>query len=107
MTEFVDFLHEVFRQFGPITTRKMFGGFGVYHQEIMFGLVADDELYLKTDKHNLIEFTQRDLAAFVYDKQGKPVSMSYHQAPEEIYDDPEVAVFWANLAFDAALRAKS
>jgi len=46
MSQFVEYLHEVFERFGPIRIRKMFGGYGVYHGGLMFGLVADDTLYL-------------------------------------------------------------
>lgn len=42
MTEFVDFLEEVFRQFGPTQAKKMFSGYGLYHDEVMFGLIADE-----------------------------------------------------------------
>lgn len=105
MSEFVSFLHEVFESFGTIRSRKMFGGHGIYHQDLMFGLVADDELYLKTDEDNLAEFEQRGLEPFQFEsKDGKVMQMSYLKAPEEIYDDPDAARHWANLAFDAALR---
>ena len=30
----------------------MFGGGGVYHDGVMFGLVASDTLYLKVDETN-------------------------------------------------------
>jgi len=47
VSEFVVYLKEVFEQLGPIRARKMFGGYGIYHDGVMFGLVADDTLYLK------------------------------------------------------------
>jgi DNA transformation protein len=46
MNEFVDYLHEVFELFGPIRARKMFSEYGIYHNGLMFGLVAGDTLYL-------------------------------------------------------------
>lgn len=105
MSEFVNYLHEVFEQFGSIRSRKMFGGHGIYHNDLMFGLVADDELYLKTDADNLAEFTERDLGPFEFNKDGKIMKMSYYRAPEEIYDDPDEAARWGHLAYDAAVRA--
>ena len=77
MSQYIDFLHEVFELFGVITTRRMFGGYGIYHQGLMFGLVADDELYLKVDKTSISVFDERNLAAFEYDKNGKVMQMSY------------------------------
>ncbi|MEM7359702.1 MAG: TfoX/Sxy family protein [Pseudomonadota bacterium] len=107
MSEFVSYLHEVFEQFGTIRSRKMFGGHGIYHNDLMFGLVADDELYLKTDAENLSEFTDRDLDAFEFNKDGKLMKMSYYRAPEEIYDDPDEAAHWGNIAYAAAVRANN
>lgn len=49
MTGFVDYLGEVFERFGTVSTGKMFGAHGLYHDNIMFGLIVDDTLYLKAD----------------------------------------------------------
>jgi len=107
MSEFVVFLSEVFEGFGPITSRKMFGGYGIYHSALMFGLVTDEVLYLKADDINRPHFESRSLTAFEYDKKGKTFKMSYYLAPEEIYDDREAAALWAMRSYEAALRAKS
>ena len=47
MDEFVNYLHEVFREFGPINARRMGCGYGVDHDGRMFGLVADGGWYFK------------------------------------------------------------
>lgn len=106
MSEFVDYLAEVFESFGEIRSRRMFGGFGIYHEELMFGLVAGDVLYLKADDRSAPSFTERGLAAFEYRKQGRQMRLSYYQAPEEIFDDSEAARLWATRAFEAALRSR-
>ena len=107
MSEFVDYLHEVFADFGSITTRRMFGGHGIYHDGLMFALVADDMLYLKADDSSKEKFIAKELPPFEYDKKDKKVKLSYYLAPEDIYDDPDEAVYWARLAFQAALNSKS
>ncbi|MEX1033592.1 MAG: TfoX/Sxy family protein [Cellvibrionaceae bacterium] len=107
MSEYAEYLREVFSPFGPITIRRMFGGFGVYHEGLMFGLVADDRLYLKTDSENLSFFEAEGLEPFEYNKKGKMVKMSYHRAPDEIMDDQEQAVIWARRSYEAALRSRA
>jgi len=82
----------------------MFGGYGIYHNDLMFGLVADDVLYLKVDQQSEPEFIELNLSPFMYNKNGKSVQMSYYLAPEEIYNDVELANIWATKAYDAALR---
>lgn len=107
MSEFTDHLDEVFERFGPITARRMFGGYGIYHDGLMFALVADDTLYLKADAESAGRFEREGLPRFAYDKQGKPVKMSFYQAPEHIFDDRDEAAAWARLAFAAALRSRA
>lgn len=107
MSEYTDSLGDVFELFGPITARRMFGGHGIYHDGLMFALVADETLYLKVDAHNLEAFEREGLAPFAYDKGGRVVQMSYYQAPEELFEDRELAAAWARRSFEAALRVQA
>lgn len=106
MSDFVKLVHDIFSDFGEITSKKMFGGYGLFFQGLMFGLIADETLYLKCDKENEKSFIVRGLPPFTYSRGGKKIKMSYYQAPEEIFEDQEVATSWATLAFAAALRSK-
>lgn len=106
MSEFVEFLKEVFREFGAVSARKMFGGYGIFYDGLMIGLVADDTLYLKVDSETEPEFTNNGLAQFMYPRGDKHIGMSYYQAPESALDDPSEMNKWAQLAYAAALRSK-
>ena len=101
---FIEFLDEAFEEFGLIDVRKMFGGYGIYHDGVMFGLVFNDTLYLKADETTQKHFESRGLSQFQYDRAGKAVKMSYFMAPEEIYDDRKKAAVWARRAYKAALK---
>ncbi|MEC4675002.1 MAG: TfoX/Sxy family protein [Nitrospirota bacterium] len=107
MSEFVEFLKEVFIDFGEIHGRKMFGGYGIYHKGVMFGLVADDTLYLKVDTDSVKEFEAKGLGPFEYNNGKKVIKMSYSLAPEEILDDPQDAAIWARRAYKVALHSKT
>ena len=106
MSEFVEYLREVFAEFWPVQTRRMFGGHGIFYDGLMIGLVADETLYLKTDVKSVAEFEARNLAQFTYQKGGKPVGMSYYLAPEDALEDPNELKHWAELAYAAARRAR-
>ena len=106
MSEFVLYLSEVFERFGSIQSRRMFGGHGIYHDGLMFALVASDELYLKTDGASTHFFEEAGSQQFTYTKNDKTMAMCYYVAPEEIFDDSELAKLWADRAYAAALRAK-
>ncbi len=101
---FVEFLDEVFEEFGRIDVPSMFGGFGVYHDGTMFGLVESDTLYLKADETTKKHFESKGLPQFQYNRAGKVVKMSYYRAPEEIFDDREKAALWANRAYEVAVK---
>ncbi|MCK9638064.1 MAG: TfoX/Sxy family protein [Methylobacter tundripaludum] len=107
MTEFVEYRHEVFDFFGPITARKMFGGYGIYHNGLMFGLVSGDTLYLKADAENANHFEKNGFGKFEYKKGDKVMKMSYYLAPAEIMEDREQAAIWARRSYEAACRTQS
>ncbi len=111
MNESIDYLHEVFDAFGPIQVRRMFGGWGIYHDGLMFGLYAAGRLYLKTDAHNVAhnvaQFEAAGSEPFTYMQRNKVVKLSYWSAPEAVLDEREQAYVWGRTAFEAALRAKS
>jgi DNA transformation protein len=106
VSEFVAYLQEVFREFGSISSRRMFGGYGIFYDGVMIGLVAGDMLYLKVDLESEAIFQERGLPQFKYSKGSKMVGMSFYLAPEEALDDPMEMQEWANLAYGAALRTK-
>lgn len=84
----------------------MFGGHGVFLDGVMFGLLADGDLYLKVDDENRGRFEEAGLAPFVYEGKHRPMQMSYHRAPEPI-EDWVLLEPWARSALDAARRAQA
>lgn len=98
---------ELFSALGEIRIRKMFGGAGVYYDGRMFALIADNEVYIKSDRLNDRQFEAQDCPRFHYDKgEGEIIAVSFRAMPETAFDDPEEAVAWAKLGIEAARRAK-
>ena len=102
--EFASHVVDLLDRFGRCEAKRMFGGYGIFHQGLMFGLIADGNLYLKADDESRQRFLDRGSGAFTYHKQGKPYQLSYYLAPDEVFDDEQACLDWARLAFDAALR---
>ena len=46
---FVAFVLEQLDPFGPIASKRMFGGVGLYAGDLFFPLIAGEVLYLKAD----------------------------------------------------------
>ncbi len=92
---------------GPVRARGMFGGFGLFHEDLMFGLIAYDRPYFKVDDETKARFEAAGGKPFVYDGKTKPIEMSYWNLPDEISDDPEALLPWAELGLEAARRARA
>ncbi len=82
----------------------MFGGLGVFHNDQMFALIADDELYFKTNEALAEEYKKQDLAPFTYMRKSKEVSLSYFQALESILDNPTALANWAERSIKILLK---
>lgn len=106
MSQFALSLHEVFERLGRIELKRMFSGHGVFRDGRMFALVVHDVLYLKSDPLTSGEFDRRQLPAFSYTRAGKVATLtSFRQAPEDLFEDRELAAWWGRLADEAALRS--
>jgi DNA transformation protein and related proteins len=103
-TATLDYLRDAWAPLGPVTARKMFGGAGIYLDGVMVALWAD-ELFLKADTQSQPLFQAEGLGPFIYEKDGKPYAMSYWQAPDAVYDDPDEALRWGTIALEAARRS--
>lgn len=106
-SEFVGFVVESLRPLGRVGARRMFGGHGIFMDGLMFGLVADDQLYLKVDDGNRAAYEAEGLQPFTFVSKGRLVETSYREAPSEGFDDPEILCDWAREAYAAALRANA
>ena len=103
-----DAIRDLFQGLGEVRIRRMFGGQGVYQGELMFALVASDELYLKVDDESIGSFRDLGSRPFAYEmRDGRKSIMSYWLMPESALDDPDEAAQLANMALAAARRAKS
>ena len=101
---FAEHLEDLFAPLGGVKLRKMFGGIGVFRDGIMFGLVADDVLYLKADETTSPDYAAEGCGPFVYQGMGREVAMPYWRLPDRLYDDADDFRAWAEAAVAVARR---
>ena len=78
-----------------IKSRVMFGGWGIYKDGVIFGIIADDELYFKVDETNRKKYEAAGSKPFTYDtKKRKKIVMSYWEVPPDILEDRDEIVRW-------------
>ncbi len=90
---------------GPIRARAMFGGWGLFLDDAMFGLISGGRLYFKVDAETEPRFAAAGAAAFTYLRQGKRIALSYWEIPPEAPWGSAALIPWAELGLAAAKRA--
>ena len=103
-----DFLIDLFADFGPVTIRRMFSGFGISVDGVHFALALRAGLYFRADEQNIPQFEAEGSGPFQYQqrKTAKTVTVnSYWQLPARLFDDSEELADWARAALGAAQRA--
>jgi DNA transformation protein len=104
MNEFVRFVIDQMTFVRGLRTKAMFGGYGIYQDDSMFAIIVKDSLYLKADTLTQPDFLAQNLQPFTYVVKNKTMTMSYYQAPAEVFEDNEAMQFWAEKAIGAAKR---
>jgi len=102
---FLEFIREQFSVLGPILVKRMFGGAGIYFDGVMFGLIADDVVYLKVDESNRKDYENAEMGPFIYDGKKKPVQMPYYQLPEDVLEDQDLLKEWSLMAVAVAKKS--
>jgi DNA transformation protein len=101
-----DRFDDLFAPFGKVTVRRMFGGEGLYRDNVMFAIVFEERIYLKTNEEGRQAFIAEDCLPFVYPmKKGDITSHNYYALPDRLYDDPDELADWARTAFAVAKNA--
>ena len=103
--EYRDWILEQLRYAGAITTRRMFGGMGLYRDGIFFALIADDVLYFKVDDSSRADYEAAGMEPFR--PYGDARSMSYSAVPPEVLEDADALTRWADRAVEAARAARA
>jgi DNA transformation protein len=99
-------VRELFREFGPVAVRRMFGGQGIFVDGLMIALIAAGVIYLKADAETIAAFESEGLGPFSYPTKGGEHTLgSYWRMPDRLYDDAEELARWAHAAHAAALRS--
>jgi DNA transformation protein len=93
---------------GAFRSRPMFGGHGLYLDDVFFGLIAYDKLYLKTDEGNRGDYVKAKSKPFSFDSSRKGlITTSYWQCPAAALKDARKLQHWVDKAHAAARRVKA
>ena len=93
--EYLQFIMQKLDPLGYVTSRAMFGGYGIFHEGLMFALIADDTLYFKVNESNRAMYEQAGSKPF-------PHGISYWEVPAELLEEDGKLHEWANISIEIA-----
>lgn len=105
--EYCDHLMDLLAPLGSPSYRFMFGGYAIYVDGLMVGIVADDVLMLRADDGNRPDYEARGIGPFQpYPEKGMG-TMPYYTVPDDVLEDHDELVRWAGRSREAAVRAQA
>lgn len=104
---FVEHCVELLAPHGAVRARGMFGGHGLYIDDLFVAIIAFEQLWLKIDAGTRPRFEAAGCRPFVYEGKGQAITMSYFTAPDDAIESSQAMGPWARLAIEAALRARA
>ncbi|MFQ5783374.1 MAG: TfoX/Sxy family protein [Alphaproteobacteria bacterium] len=105
--EFLDYVLDQLAGLGGVAARRMFGGYGLFRDGAMFGLISGDALYFKAGAANRADFEAAGAAPFSYARKGRRIALAYRAVPADVLDDADSLCIWARKACEAARAARS
>jgi len=88
---------------GPVRSKRMFGGAGLYLHGVFFALIADDVLYFKVDDSNRMDYEAVGMGPFrPFPK--RPTVMQYYEVPADVLENTDSLREWAQKALHVAQK---
>jgi|SRR5688572_7772518 DNA transformation protein len=99
---FLDFVLDQLSGLRRVSSRRMFGGIGLYSADEFFALIDDGRLYLYTDATTRPRYEAEGMRAFEY-APGQFLR-SYYEIPVDVLEDDGSLCEWAREAVEAHRR---
>ena len=101
---FKEFVLDQLAAMKSVTCRAMFGGFGLYHQSVFFGILHKGRLYFKTNDQTRPAYEEYSMKPFrPSDKQSLK---NYYEVPPDILEDGDALIRWAEQAAGRAVNRR-
>lgn len=91
---FRDFVEE---QLGEgVDIRPMFGGYGLYRDDVFFGILYKGRLFFRTGPLTRKEYVRRGMKPFK--PSARMTSKTYYEVPADVLEDRDTLRAWADKA---------
>jgi DNA transformation protein len=103
---FREFVLDQLSALPDVRARAMFGAHGLYSGDHFFGIVDEGRLFFKTNAQSQADYTERGMGPFTYESRGKVMTMSYHEVPQDVLEQPQELAGWARKAIGVAASSR-
>ena len=103
-SSFAEYVLDQLAESGRIVSRKMFGGLGIYVDDVFCAIVgSSNRFYLRVGSKNINDLKKEAMTQF----SGRGgAGMPYYEVPEHVLEDSAILSEWVSKARGEALRAK-
>ena len=92
---------------GHFRARPMFGGYGLYLDGVIFGLIAWEKVWLRVDDRSRPGFEKAGMEPFTYSRRSQAVTLTYFRCPDAVLAEGAQLRKWAKEARRASLERKA
>lgn len=99
---FKDFIFDQLEDLDELDCRPMFGGYGLYQDDIFFGIMFKGRLYFKTDSMTVGPFIKMGMKPFR--PNARQTLKNYYELPVDIIEDRDRVTEWARKAIQCGKK---
>lgn len=104
-SQYIEYILELLEPINAISSGKFFGGQGVTCDSIQFAMIMGNSLFFVVDDGSRGKYLKMGTECFWYTKKtGKVNVKKYHEVPEELLDDQNKLLEWANESIAIAKK---
>lgn len=90
---FKDFVLDQLADLRSLTCRAMFGGYGLSHRKLFFGIIHKSRLYFKVTPATVSQYTEQGMKPFRPNQ--KMTLKTYYEVPADVLENAEQLSLWA------------
>ena len=102
---FVEFVLDQLSGITGVRAQAMFGGTGLYRNDLFFGIIHWDVFYLKVNDDTRAVFQRAGMKPFK-PYAGRPMTMGYYEVPLAVLENPQDLAVWAERAVAVAASGR-
>lgn len=87
--------------------KKMFGGYGLYKNGLMVGIVDEETMFLRVKKEDFVLEKSKGCLPFSYESRGKTIELLYIKIEDEELEDEMVLAQKLKKGLEAALEKET